>query len=203
MLQLLLPFSQKILISVLFFGNYSDFFEKNLFLFFLLYLQCWYLWLQAPWSSASLETLLVCWSCVDYNNGNIVSENTSVHTSITNQCTLPLHISARFFRRCFRDPIRVSSFENRVPRIRQNYHRLPAGPYQVPNIFLKKKLHQCTLSLHISAHFHYTSVTRVFIRYFRDPIRVPRIENRVPRIRQNYHRVPRIREISCLQVHTG
>jgi len=32
-----------------------------------------------------------------------------------------------------------------------------------------------------------------FLRRFRDPIRVPRIENRVPRIR----------EIGSLQVHTG
>jgi len=33
-----------------------------------------------------------------------------------------------------------------------------------------------------------------FLRCFRDPIRVPRIENRVPRISENDHRVPRIRE---------
>jgi len=44
-----------------------------------------------------------------------------------------------------------------------------------------------------------------------DPIQVPRIENQVPTIRENYHRVtrirenrvPRIREIGSLQVHTG
>jgi len=43
-----------------------------------------------------------------------------------------------------------------------------------------------------------------------DPIRVPRIENWVTRIIENYHRVPRIREnrvprireIGSLQVHT-
>ena len=43
------------------------------------------------------------------------------------------------------------------------------------------------------------------------PIRVPRISNRVPRIRENYHRVPkirenrvpRIREIGSLQIQTG
>ena len=40
-----------------------------------------------------------------------------------------------------------------------------------------------------------------FLRCFRGPIRVPRIENRVPRIREN--RVPRIREIGSLQFHTG
>jgi len=50
-----------------------------------------------------------------------------------------------------------------------------------------------------------------FFWRFRDPIRVPRIENRVPRIRENCHRVPRIREnriprirqIVSLQIHTG
>jgi len=53
-------------------------------------------------------------------------------------------------------------------------------------------------------------ITR-FLRCFRDQIRVPRIENRVPRISENYHRAPRIREnrvsrireIGSLHVHTG
>jgi len=36
----------------------------------------------------------------------------------------------------------------------------------------------------------------VFLRRFRDPIRVPRI-------RENYHRVPKIREIGFLQIQTG
>jgi len=40
-----------------------------------------------------------------------------------------------------------------------------------------------------------------FLTCFRDPIRVPRIENRFPRIREN--RVPKIREIGSLEVHTG
>jgi len=55
------------------------------------------------------------------------------------------------------------------------------------------------------------SVDQGFLRRFRDPIRVPRISNRVPRIRENYNRVPkirenqvpRIREIGSLQTHTG
>jgi len=38
-----------------------------------------------------------------------------------------------------------------------------------------------------------------FLRWFRDPIRVPWIKNWVPRITEN--RVPRIREIGSLQVH--
>jgi len=42
-----------------------------------------------------------------------------------------------------------------------------------------------------------------FFKVFKDPIRVPRIENWFPRIRENYHRVPRIREIGSQQVHTG
>jgi len=42
-----------------------------------------------------------------------------------------------------------------------------------------------------------------FLRRFRDPIRVPRIENRVPRTREYYHQVPKIREIGSLQIHTG
>jgi len=50
-----------------------------------------------------------------------------------------------------------------------------------------------------------------FLSRFRDPIRVPRIENRLPTIRENHHRVPRIkenrvpiiREIGSLQVHIG
>jgi len=35
---------------------------------------------------------------------------------------------------------------------------------------------------------------RVFLRRFRDPIRVPRIEHRVSTISENHHRVPRIKE---------
>jgi len=42
-----------------------------------------------------------------------------------------------------------------------------------------------------------------FLRCFKDPIRVPRIENRVPRIRENYHRVLAIREIRSLNIHIG
>ena len=47
------------------------------------------------------------------------------------------------------------------------------------------------------------TLRQVFLRRFRDPIRVPRICNPVPRIRENYHRLPRFREIWSLQVHTG
>jgi len=47
----------------------------------------------------------------------------------------------------FKDPIRIPRIENRVPRIRENYHRVsrirenrvPTGPHRVLNIFLKKK----------------------------------------------------------------
>ena len=37
----------------------------------------------------------------------------------------------------FRDPIRVHRIENRFPRIREIYHRVPTGPYRLPNISLK------------------------------------------------------------------
>jgi len=55
------------------------------------------------------------------------------------------------------------------------------------------------------------NIKQSFSRCFRDPIRVTRIENRVPRIREDYHRaprikenrVPRIREIGSLQFHIG
>jgi len=46
-----------------------------------------------------------------------------------------------------------------------------------------------------------TCLKQVFWRCFRDPIQVPRIENGVPRIRENYHWVPRIREIRSLNIH--
>jgi len=42
---------------------------------------------------------------------------------------------------------------------------------------------------------------QVILRCFKDLIRVPRIENQAPRIREN--QVPKIREIRSLQVHTG
>jgi len=41
-------------------------------------------------------------------------------------------------------------------------------------------------------------MNQVLLRRFRDPIRVPRISNRVPKIREN--RVPRIRGIGSLQI---
>ena len=59
--------------------------------------------------------------------------------------------------------------------------------------------------------FKFFWLTQVFLRRFKDPIRVPIISNRVPRIRKNYDRVPKIREnrvpriieIGSLQIHTG
>jgi len=55
------------------------------------------------------------------------------------------------------------------------------------------------------------AVAQGFLRHFMDPIRVPRIENQVPTVRENHDRVPRIkesrvpiiREIGSLQVHIG
>jgi len=37
-------------------------------------------------------------------------------------------------------------------------------------------------------------MTQGFLRYFRDPIRLPRISNRVPRVRENHDRVPKLRK---------
>ena len=53
-------------------------------------------------------------------------------------------------------------------------------------------------------------VESFFLRRFRHGFRFPIIENRVPRIRENYHRVPKIREyrvpriteIRSLPIHT-
>ena len=45
------------------------------------------------------------------------------------------------FSRCFRDLIRVPRIENQVPRISENYDRVPRiRENQVPIIFLKKTL---------------------------------------------------------------
>jgi len=40
--------------------------------------------------------------------------------------------------------------------------------------------------------WEYIQWSRIFLRSFRDSIRVHRISNRVARIRENYHRVPKI-----------
>jgi len=64
-------------------------------------------------------------------------------------------------------------------------------------------------TLYLLPNTHHLS--QGFLRRFRDPIRVPRISNRVPRMRENYHRVPkirknrvpRIREIGSIQIRTG
>jgi len=78
--------------------------------------------------------------------------------------------------------------------------------YQFLELFLPGKSESETV---FYLHFYY--INSVFLRCFRDPIRAPRIENRIPRIRENHHgvprikenRVPRIREIGSLQVHIG
>jgi len=58
---------------------------------------------------------------------------------------------------------------------------------------------------------HSEQCTQGFLRRFKDPIRVPIISNWVPRIRKNYHRVPkisenrvtRLREIGSQPIRTG
>jgi len=73
--------------------------------------------------------------------------------------------------------------------------------------FLTKALKEKKLE-HFAMYFQTKKFTcayniPVFFKCFREPIRVPRIENRVPRIRGNYHRDPRIDKIGSLQIHTG
>ena len=81
----------------------------------------------------------------------------------------------------------------------------PTFPFQcTPSFF--QQISMCI------PHQHLDRTCRpCFLSRFRDPVRVPRISNRVPRIRENYHRVPKIREnrvsrirdIGSLQIHTG
>jgi len=82
--------------------------------------------------------------------------------------------------------------------------------WQGQDIYLKNRIKTSWVSAAFQKEELF-STFRVFLRRFRDPIRVPRISNRVSRIRENYHqvpkirenRVPRIREIGSLQIHTG
>jgi len=75
-----------------------------------------------------------------------------------------------------------------------------------------KYLHYCNsvsidwkkIALHAKSSCFHNNWKQGFLRRFRDPIRVPRIRenyHRVPKIREN--RVPRIREIGSLQIQTG
>jgi len=69
----------------------------------------------------------------------------------------------------------------------------PAARWKYFKFFLETRLKsKCQCLTWIG---HLEKLTRFFKRCFRDLIRVPRI-------RQNYHRVTRIREIRSLQVHS-
>jgi len=75
-------------------------------------------------------------------------------------------------------------------------------------VFVVLEFHSFSIKKHKNTSSVWTGLenalqTRVFLRRFGDPIRIPRIENLVPRIREKYHRVPRIKEIGSLHVHTG
>jgi len=95
------------------------------------------------------------------------------------------------------------AFEVSLQKSTINYqaHNLFA-PQQRPKSFLRGAEIVSAMS---------NSFKQVVLRRFRDPVRVPRNSNRVPRIRENYHRVPtvrenrvpRIREIGSLQIHNG
>jgi len=74
-------------------------------------------------------------------------------------------------------------FSGRVSFSVQTWHSMGAFSKSIPSIVTQK-----TRSAPKFA------ISRVFLRRSRDPNRVPRISNRLSRIRENYHRVPKIRE---------
>ena len=94
----------------------------------------------------------------------------------------------------------LGHFANRDGTPGQTFKPVVAKPGRMVGLFFP-----------FSIPFHWISSTRtdplqssrVCLRCFRDPIRVPRIENdhRVHTIREN--RVPKIKEIGFLQVHLG
>ena len=64
------------------------------------------------------------------------------------------------------------------------------------------ELHHATVTnLNLKDRFENSTVNS-FLRRYMDPIRVPRIENWVPRISENCYRVRRIKEIGSIQVLT-
>ena len=84
-------------------------------------------------------------------------------------------------------------------------------PNETPWEFCKN-LDSCTFTFSLNVkklRDGFWLVIAVFLMCFMDPNRVPRIENRDPRIRENLHwvprfrenRVPRIREIGSLRFH--
>jgi len=88
------------------------------------------------------------------------------------------------------------AFEVSLQKSTINYqaHNLFA-PQQGPKSFLRGAEIVSAMS---------NSFKQVVLRRFRDPVRVPRIRenyHRVPTVREN--RVPRIREIGSLQIHNG
>jgi len=76
---------------------------------------------------------------------------------------------------------------------------LPQQQTEQRQPFLAENLHQ-TVTTEVSIE----NLKQVFLKRFRDPIRVPRIRekyHRDPTLREN--RVPKIREIGSLQIHSG
>ena len=73
------------------------------------------------------------------------------------------------------------------------------GTPKNPKVILSRCPWNCVK--YFGGHYEYI---RGFLRRFKDPFRVPRIRenyHRVPKTREN--RAPRIREIGSLQIHTG
>ena len=107
----------------------------------------------------------------------------------------------------------LCSFQSFSPEYQQSVARLWGWPrvlrascavsleavwfdFLIKHNFFPKKIKNCTRnSLHQSILHSSCGQSQGFSRCFRDPIRVPRIKKWVSRLRENYHRVPSIREI--------
>jgi len=77
----------------------------------------------------------------------------------------------------------------------------PHGPASL--LHWHSSVHKCWININsIICVIDTLSFNQIFLMCFTNPNRVPRIENRVLKIIENYAWVPRIREIGSLQVHT-
>jgi len=109
----------------------------------------------------------------------------------------------------------------KVIRIRSHFSLLPCrdertvkffnpSPVLICKFFENRQSDPVLIRLCKIIDFYFASWA-VFLGRFRDPIRVPIIENRVPTFNENHHRVTRIKEnrvliirkIGSLQVHIG
>jgi len=109
-------------------------------------------------------------------------------------------------------PVRDESHKVTPPERLQQYNLLevPLWANSVVTLLVNSR-GWSSLRVVFSLTRNFTVIVTDFLRCFGGQIRVPRIENLVPGVSKNYHRVPkirenrvaRIREIGSLQVHTG